>query len=263
MAGRRQHSNRHHLAYLAARLIAEDGLPDFASARRKVARQQGIRNERDLPDDRAIAAALRSFQALYQPDVQPQRLRDLRALAVRAMTLLQEFDPWLVGPVLTGMAGAHAQVQLHVYSDRVKDLQLFVLGVDLPCQFGEWRGEVGGRVLQVPMLELMFGPPEGQDDDEDQSPVQVILFASSDPRQGERARLPQVRRLLSEQDGRQEDVGLAEDGQEREVEHAVLHATALPSAAVVALTQDVLASDDGPPGDGFALKIEPRRRSWD
>ena len=55
--GSRNRSSRQHLAYLAARMIAEDGVPDCASARRKLARQLGGAQSRDLPDDREITTA--------------------------------------------------------------------------------------------------------------------------------------------------------------------------------------------------------------
>ncbi len=209
MSGRRNGAGRAHLAYLAARLMAEDGIADFASARRKVARQQGVRNDRELPDDREIAAALRSYQALYLADRQTGVLQRLRSTAVEAMELLHEFNPWLVGPVLNGTAGSHADVQLHLHTDRDKDLPFFLLGRGIECVFSERRLELGGnRVALIPLLMLEF---EG-------AMVEASVFNSQQSRQfgrspadgaGQaRARLEAVRALLEADHDDGDDVGL-------------------------------------------------------
>jgi hypothetical protein len=172
MATRHHRASRQHLAYLAARLMAEDAVPDFAAARRKLARQLGGGHERDLPDDREIAAALRSFQALYQADSQQIALQRLRTTAIEAMELLAAYDPWLVGAVLNGTAGPHSDVQLQLFTDRDKELQLFLLGQTIPCHFSERRVELAGRAAQIPLLGLEF--PGGR--------VEASVFSAQDLR---------------------------------------------------------------------------------
>ena len=198
MAGRHHRAGRQNLAYLAARLMAEDGVPDFSAARRKLARQLGG-SERDLPDDREISAALRSFQALYQVDSQQAALQRLRATAVEAMELLAPYDPWLVGPVLTGTAGPHSDIQLQLFTDRGKELEMFLLGRAIPCRFRERRVELGGRPTQIPIVDLEF--PGGQ--------VEASVFNAQDVRVNsarsgappgsplQRARIDRVRALLA------------------------------------------------------------------
>lgn len=201
MGSRQDRSSRPQLAYIAARMMAEDGVPDFAAARRKLARQSGCK-ERDLPDDREIGAALRSYQALFQLDSQPSALRRLRSAAVDAMEWLAAYDPWLVGSVLLGTAGEHSDIQLHVYTDRGKELEMFLLGSPVPCQFRERRVELGGRPTQIPVVLLEFHDAQ----------VELSVFSSADLRLNaarsnatpdvlpQRARLERVRALLDEED---------------------------------------------------------------
>jgi hypothetical protein len=194
--GSRSRASRQHLAYLAARMMAEDGVPDCAAARRKLARQLGGAQSRDLPDDREITSALRSFQALYQADSQQEALQRLRATAVEAMEMLERFDPWLVGGVLNGTAGPHSEVQLQLYTDRDKELQMFLIGQRIPVRFRERRVALGGRQSQIPVVDLDF--PGGQ--------VEASIFGEDDLRVAARpvdasgpltrARLAQVRELL-------------------------------------------------------------------
>ena len=68
---------REHIAYLAARIMAEDGIEDHALAKRKAARQAGAVDARQLPDNEEIDAALRTYRLLYQKQ-HPLQLRELR-----------------------------------------------------------------------------------------------------------------------------------------------------------------------------------------
>src|SRR6185295_10768996 len=103
----RQTETRARIAAAAARLMAEDGMDDYALAKRKAARQLGAESTHALPDNEEIEAALRTYQALYQGDEQRQRIHMLRDHALRAMQALEAFRPYLYGPVLAGTAGRY------------------------------------------------------------------------------------------------------------------------------------------------------------
>ena len=51
---------RGHIANLAARLMAVDGIDDFALAKRKAARQAGALDTRSLPTNEEVEQALRA-----------------------------------------------------------------------------------------------------------------------------------------------------------------------------------------------------------
>src|SRR5258706_13108305 len=78
---RRDNNLRRHLAYIAARMMAEDGITDFATAKTKAARQAGLGEANLLPDNHEIEAALREYQGLYQKEKQPGQMRRLREVA--------------------------------------------------------------------------------------------------------------------------------------------------------------------------------------
>ena len=110
-----RNSTREHLAHLAARLMAEDGIEDYALAKRKAARQAGMPDTRQLPDNDEIDAALRTYRELYQRQ-HPDQLRALRELALEVMSDLAEFNPHLTGSVLTGSAGRFADIHLQLFA---------------------------------------------------------------------------------------------------------------------------------------------------
>jgi hypothetical protein len=124
---RRDTNLRRHIAYLAARLMAEDGVADYATAKWKAARQAGLEDSNLLPDNSEIEAALREYQGLYQKDDQPARLRHLREVAVKVMRDFEEFRPALVGSVLTGTASQFSDVNLQLFTDDPKSLTMFLL----------------------------------------------------------------------------------------------------------------------------------------
>src|SRR5471032_1964929 len=75
---RRDANLRRHIAYIAARMMAEDGIADYGTAKTKAARQAGLADSALLPDNQEIEEALREYQGLYQKDDQPAQLRRLR-----------------------------------------------------------------------------------------------------------------------------------------------------------------------------------------
>src|SRR2546426_228906 len=60
----RQTDMRARIAAAAARLMAEDGIDDFALAKRKAARQLGAADTQSLPRNDEIEAELRAYRAL-------------------------------------------------------------------------------------------------------------------------------------------------------------------------------------------------------
>lgn len=185
------------IAELAARLMAEDGIRDFSWAKRKAARQLGAEDTRHLPANSEIEAALRGYQALYQGEEQSQRLAALRRQAVHYMRWLERFHPLLVGSVLTGTAARHSDINLLVFADSEKDVELFLLDAGLPYTRAQKRFRYADGIRQVPVLVLH--PAEGAD-------VELALFHTDDVRVAPlspvdgrplpRARLAEVKALL-------------------------------------------------------------------
>lgn len=119
---------RRAIAAQAARLIAEDGLTDFGTAKRKASRQLGFRESDGLPDNDEIEEALRTYQKLYQNDEQRARLLDLRQIAIEVMREFDAYSPYLTGPVWKGTASRGAGVDINLFTDLEKQVELSLLG---------------------------------------------------------------------------------------------------------------------------------------
>lgn len=195
MAAGKRNLHRENLAYLAARILAEDGTQDYASAKRKAARQAGAPSTQQLPDNREIEAALRSWQSLYQGESHASRLRVLRGAAVAAMKLLAPFNPWLTGSVLAGTAGPHSDVNLQLFSDDGKALELSLLNFQQEYQVGKRKVRIGDRTLDASIIGFFM---QGISVNALLLPfdLQRIVQKTGDGRIVERARLAQVEALL-------------------------------------------------------------------
>src|SRR5262245_14316103 len=101
---RQMTSMRVRIAAAAARIMAEDGIDDFALAKRKAARSLGAAETEALPSNDEIERELQAYRELYQAEDHPQRIAELRGMALEAMRALEHFHPYLTGPVLKGIA---------------------------------------------------------------------------------------------------------------------------------------------------------------
>ena len=192
----KQSQMRARIAAAAARLMAEDGIDDFAFAKRKAARQLGASDTQSLPGNEEIEAELRAYQSLYQGDEQRERIRELREVALDAMQSLSAFRPYLAGPVLKGTAGRYADIDLQLFTDDPKQVELFILNRHLDYDVGELRHYCGDEPRGVPVLRVEWRGV----------PVNIAVYAAKDERTAlkatpsgrpiERAGIPAVSALL-------------------------------------------------------------------
>jgi len=145
---------RTRIAAAAARLMAEDGIDNFALAKRKAARQLGAADTESLPTNDEVEAALHDYRALYQAEEHPERIAELRRVALDAMRALERFSPYLTGPVLKGIAGPYAEIDLQLYPDSAKDVELFLLERNIVFDTAETRRFSGDRARAVSVFKL-------------------------------------------------------------------------------------------------------------
>ena len=107
-----------------------------------------------LPNNDEIEAELRVYQTLYQGEEQRERLRYLRREALAAMEQLADFKPYLTGPVLKGTAGRFADIDLQVFADSGKDLEIFLLNRKISYVTSESLYYSGNQARTVSVLSL-------------------------------------------------------------------------------------------------------------
>lgn len=188
------------IAAQAARLMAEDGIDDFATAKRKAARRLGATDTESLPSNEEVAAELKIYLTLYKRDEHAERLRALREAAVEIMADLAPFRPYLVGSVLTGTAGRYADLDLHVFTEDAKAIEFFLHDRGLEFKVEETRYFCGDEPRLIPTLTLEW----------DDIPLRIAVMSLRDERAGlktsiagrviERATANAVAELLADAD---------------------------------------------------------------
>jgi hypothetical protein len=144
------------IAAAAARIMAEEGIDDFALAKRKAARRLGAADSEALPANDEIEAELRDYLALYQADEHPERIIELRRVALAAMRALERFSPYLTGPVLAGLAGPYAEIELQLFPESSKEVELFLLDLDVAYDASDERRYTGDRARAVAVISLSW-----------------------------------------------------------------------------------------------------------
>lgn len=193
---RRDTNLRRHIAYIAARMMAEDGVADFATAKWKAARQAGLEDANLLPDNQEVEAALREYQGLYQKDDQPAHLRRLREVALQVMRDFADFRPALVGSVLSGTAGQYSDVNLQLFTDDSKALTLFLLNRRYRFEEGSRRMRRGELFEEVPQIRLDVEGVPVTLTVLDPGDERVALRPRGDSDAPQRARIAEVEALL-------------------------------------------------------------------
>lgn len=126
------------IATQAARLIAEEGIDDFAFAKRKAARQLGV-PDKDLPSNAEVEQALQRWRALFRDEDDDERLRQMRPVAVEVLRLFASFRPYVTGAVVDGLVDAFSEVELEIYADSAKDVEIFLLGKNVAYEHRETK----------------------------------------------------------------------------------------------------------------------------
>lgn len=152
---------RRALAQEAARIMAEQGIDDYRLAKRKAAERLGATDIAVLPRNTEIEAALAEHQRLFEANTHSTALDAVRRTALQAMRLLHKFQPRLVGPVLSGTASAHSEVNLHLFAEGAETVALHLLENSIPHEIGQRRLRYEpDRLVAYPVVRFVAGNRE-------------------------------------------------------------------------------------------------------
>jgi len=105
----------------------EDGVREYRDAKRKAAKRFGPEKALSLgshlPTNAEIHDELAKLIATIEEDVLPERLLRLRLSALSWLDLLADFSPYLVGSVLSGAVTDRSDIDIHVFSDSVEEVE--------------------------------------------------------------------------------------------------------------------------------------------
>jgi hypothetical protein len=188
---------RQAVAEEAARVMTEQGIDDFLFAKRKAAERLGVVDAAILPRNTEIEAALFARRRLFSGGRHDAAIADLRRSALRAMQFLADFEPRLVGPVLTGTASPHSDINLHLFSESAESVSIKLDERGVPHEPHERRLRFErDRIVSFPAFRFVAG---NQTVDAVVFPLDGIRQAPSSPVDGKpmrRATAAEVAALL-------------------------------------------------------------------
>ena len=154
--------------------MAEHGIHDFLTAKRKAAERFGLSDNGALPKNSEIETALAEYQRLFERESHGESLYAQRLVALEAMKQLREFDPRLVGAVLSGTATEHSNVQLHLFTDNAESVAIKLLDAGIPHEVTERKVRMSAeRVVARPGLRFEI----------DAQPIEATVFPTDGIRQ--------------------------------------------------------------------------------
>lgn len=147
--------------------MAEQGIDDFLLAKRKAAERLGATDVSVLPRNVEIEAALAEYHRLFSGKTHGSTIKELRQTALKTMALFDGFQPRLVGPVLSGTASEHSEINLHLFADRAESVALRLLERNIPHQSAERRLRYeADRIVGYPAFRFVAG----------NRPIDVVVF---------------------------------------------------------------------------------------
>jgi hypothetical protein len=190
---------RTHIATDAARIMAEEGVRDFHTAKRKAAARLGLPETKNLPGNDEVDAALQEYLRLFHGGRLNQSVRRLRELAAEAMRFLSKFDPRLVGPVLSGTVTSASEIEIHLIADTPEEIGFWLQEHSIPYEQADRRLRFGGdRQETFPAYRFTA----------DNVPIELCIFDQREARESplspvdgkpmKRANLREVENLMSE-----------------------------------------------------------------
>jgi len=172
------------IATEAARLMYEEGVKQYFTAKRMAARRllgrvagQRVRfRPADLPGNGEIRDALLALAALAEGSGRTRRLFAMRIVALEAMRAIAPFEPRLIGSVSTGHVRRGSDVDVQVFTDDEGALEQHLRGLGWTFErervtiqkLGEIREYVHFHVVPVELTvyarrELRFRPKSSTD----------------------------------------------------------------------------------------------------
>jgi hypothetical protein len=153
------------VAHKAAQMMAEEGISDYAFAKRKAAKFFGLMDGDALPSNDEINDAIKAHQAIYFDEEHEVRLRILRLEALNLMKKLIAFNPHLTGGALDGIAGRYPTIHIQLYADSMKEVEFFLLNHNIAYETRDRKSRTRDpmqdkKIIPVLTLEGSMGPIE-------------------------------------------------------------------------------------------------------
>lgn len=141
-----------------ARIICEEAIVDYRLAKQKAAARLGLPTRGTaLPNNLEVRDAVVAYQRIYGGTAYEDRLQRLRLAATKGMRLLAEFDPRLVGPVISGAVTMAHHVQLQAYASTAERVDVFLHDQGIACEADDRDYRFAdGQIRRIPLVRFAW-----------------------------------------------------------------------------------------------------------
>ena len=176
------------IAQRAAQLICNHQQSDLKQASQQATIELGLSKKETQPSSDQIEAAIADYRQLFSPDYDIDLLA-LRQKSLALLSFFQVFQPYLMGSVLKGSANKHSDINLLVYSDDPKAIEIFLLNqqIDYNCRIRKTQF----RQTDAPAIAFWF--------DNTQVHLQVLpgIARHQNQKKNDRANYEQLKQLIA------------------------------------------------------------------
>jgi hypothetical protein len=137
----------------------------------------GFRESDGLPDNDEVEEALRAYQTLYQNSEQRARLLELRQVSLGVMREFADYAPYLAGPAWKGTAPRGAGVDINLFTDLEKQVEMQLLNRGVAYTTSERPHFNRSLNRRVPVFDFEV----------DEVAVHLIIYTRADERGAARA----------------------------------------------------------------------------
>jgi len=149
---------RDQIAFQAARLIVDSGLQDYALAKQKALKVLHLPDNSELPSNQEIEVKIKEYLLLFHNDTHADILKSKRSEALNAMLFFEQFNPRLVGSVALGTATEFSPLEIHIFTDSLKDVTEFCLAKDIPYRLLDRTIKLNKKTkLSIPLICFIAG----------------------------------------------------------------------------------------------------------
>jgi predicted nucleotidyltransferase len=112
------------LAEEAARLMAYGVENEYLQAKERAMMMLGLSDQTRMPSNKMVNECVaRLTKSELGPEEVKRRLHEMREIAVQIMSCIDDFDPFLIGSVLTGKIRDCSDIDLHAYCENYEELK--------------------------------------------------------------------------------------------------------------------------------------------
>lgn len=112
------------VAIEAARFLVDGSEHEYLQAKQRALMACGFSDQTRLPSNRLVREMMsRLVTTQLGEDEIARRLKVMREIASEVMTIIEDFDPFLIGSVLAGNIRESSDIDLHAYAENHEEIE--------------------------------------------------------------------------------------------------------------------------------------------